>query len=667
MSKVHPLGSKRSLLSSSRRFKSREDDANEADMTIKSAPGDGSFDAEDTIRDSIQRLIQKEDVRSNNIEDRSEFITLLKLGQNLNGKTNTLHRLVTTNVDAEESKAPAPLKTENLIPFGIIRPDASFMTYWTFAILVALFYTATFMPYLMSFQDDIPTNWLYVEMSFDCLFMLDIMLNFNIAYYDKYDLIVSRLKIVKYYVTGWLIIDIVASFPFSIISYISSTQNQNEGKLLKIAKVPRVYRIIKIFRILKVIKTAKFLKWYNETMERLNISVTLSRGIKFIIIILCLLHLTSCAWFFVDRLDGFSPNTWVVRNGLEDRDNGDLYLFCIYWALTVLDTIGYGDIVPVIMSERVLCLIWLVFGVTFYSYAISNLSVIFYNMNSRENYIKRKEEYLKEFAQNVKLPKSLLKQVKFYVRYNYRHNVFCWSDMNNFLKELPSELYSKVYYHIFKDVLVNITFFKSKPPAFIPELMPLLKTVEVHEGYELYSYGSPPRDVYFLLKGRVMVKDKNDAVLFSYVKGSYFGEIELLYKTDRKSSIQVEENAKLLKVDGQDFLAVLERFQEVKEEVEEVASKRYNYFLERKKKFKQARKKIDELKKKNNVNLYNSNKLLDDIMKMKLGVESSFNEENEEQDYKFLATSILKNINEIKDKVSEVDQFYKEVLDLKGE
>lgn len=673
--RVHPtsreLNSRRSLLSSSR------DDENELDLTSRSVPAGEESDEEDTVRDNIQKLIQKEDYKRN-IDDRSEAMNLLSLRQNLTSK-NINTKGQADSFDGEDSSSfNKNLKIGSPVPFGIILPDSTFMTCWTVIVLFALIYTATVMPYLLAFSDDIPYRWLIVEMVFDIIFAIDFGLNFNIAYYDKYDLVVSRAKILKNYATGWMILDLMACFPFSLISLISSGESTNEGKLLKIAKLPRVTRIIRIFRLVKVIKTAKFVKWYNETMERLNISSTFSRGLKFFGFAICLLHLISCAWYFVDRIDGFSPDTWVVRYKYLDKQDQELYLISIYWGLTVLDTIGYGDIVPVLTSERILCLIWLIFGVSFYSYAISNLSVIFYNMNTRANYIKRKEEYLNEFAHNVKLPKHILKQVKFHVRYNYRHNVFSWSDMNNFLKELPSKLYTKVYNHIFKDVLDNITFFKSKPPAFISELMPLLKTVIVHEGNELYSYGSSPRDVFFLLKGRVMVKDKSDAVLFSYVRGSYFGEIELLYKSHRKSSIQVEQTAQLLKVDGQDFLAVIERFQEIKDEIEEVASKRHHYFMERKKKLKEARKRLGVIQQRTMVDLFDSKVPIKEIFEHKMNesptlkqeVEREEEEEEakvEEENYGTLAKKIANNVQEIKNKIGEVSEFFEEVMVLKKE
>ena len=103
-------------------------------------------------------------------------------------------------------------------------------------------------------------NWLIVEMIFDTIFLADIFINFNTAYYEKYDLVVSRPKIFKKYLAGWLITDLIASFPFSLLSILTSSNDPNNGKFIKIAKFPRVYRIIRILRLIKVIKTVKFMQ-----------------------------------------------------------------------------------------------------------------------------------------------------------------------------------------------------------------------------------------------------------------------------------------------------------------------------------------------------------------------------------------------------------------------
>ena len=49
----------------------------------------------------------------------------------------------------------------------------------------------------------------------------------------------------------------------------------------------------------------------------------------------------------------------------------------LYWALQTLTTVGYGDISPKSVYEKIAGLIWMIIGVGFYSFTIGNLASIF--------------------------------------------------------------------------------------------------------------------------------------------------------------------------------------------------------------------------------------------------------------------------------------------------
>jgi hypothetical protein len=48
----------------------------------------------------------------------------------------------------------------------------------------------------------------------------------------------------------------------------------------------------------------------------------------------------------------------------------------VYWAFSTLTTVGFGDISAKTIPEKIIAIIWMIFGVGFYSFTIGNLSKI---------------------------------------------------------------------------------------------------------------------------------------------------------------------------------------------------------------------------------------------------------------------------------------------------
>jgi hypothetical protein len=126
--------------------------------------------------------------------------------------------------------------------------------------------------------------------------------------------------------------------------------------------------------------------------------------IKLVSIILVLLHLATCIWYYSARLEEFNPDTWVFRYGLMNESTGKLYLFGFYWAVTTLTTVGFGDFSGGTAAERIICILWMMIGVGFYSFTVGSIASILSSMDSKKKELEESLQDLTFYSKETGLP-----------------------------------------------------------------------------------------------------------------------------------------------------------------------------------------------------------------------------------------------------------------------
>ena len=83
---------------------------------------------------------------------------------------------------------------------------------------------------------------------------------------------------------------------------------------------------------------------------------------------------------------------------LEDYGSADLYITAIYFTVTTIVTVGYGDIAAFSMAERIFCIILMLIGVVAFSYATGSLASMISNADSKEGMLREKMTTLQELS-----------------------------------------------------------------------------------------------------------------------------------------------------------------------------------------------------------------------------------------------------------------------------
>ena len=189
------------------------------------------------------------------------------------------------------SKCKATLeKLNDLCP--IFNPHGPLKCSWHLIMIIILIYSLIDIPYTLAFDINLSlkTPKGVIALLVDILLMIDILLTFRTAYFDKYDglqLEANPKAIAKHYLWTWFVYDFFMSVPFEFMMTSGGDINNNGWTIF--------LRGIKILRIIHLIKICE--DYRNYTFKReLIIAFKLFRILLFMLLYA---HVSACIWYFV--------------------------------------------------------------------------------------------------------------------------------------------------------------------------------------------------------------------------------------------------------------------------------------------------------------------------------------------------------------------------------
>lgn len=433
------------------------------------------------------------------------------------------------------------------VPRFMFHPSEGFKVLWNLILGVSLLYTAIITPFLLAFIVSREFDqWFFIDTILTGIFFLDVLVTLNTAYFDSEGkLICSRKQIFYNYLKAWLIVDVIACIPFDMIQYSLNPNGKRAtyntlSKLVRLKSLPRLFRLSKVLVLFKETRTFPLL---DSIYYFFSLSHSGVRLISTLSMILLSLHIISCLWYFMARFYEFSPDTWIVRYGLQDTEVFSLYLNSLYWALTTLGTIGYGDIVPKTTGEILLAMGWMVVAIYFLSFAISSLSsMISQKDEGRKKMLDKKLSLIDIYVEENRIPRKIKQKMQKYVKETIEKDAYSFNETLQLLNDFSISLRIEIAETLHHNAMNIFDIFRDRDERFAYTIIPLLRTENIESGDFVYTEGELSKDIYFIIRGKGHFVSKEKLRFKVLCSGHYFGDIEVVKRIKRDFSVRAAED-----------------------------------------------------------------------------------------------------------------------------
>ncbi|AFM12169.1 ion transporter [Turneriella parva] len=283
----------------------------------------------------------------------------------------------------------------------IIRQDNVYKRYFDAFLLIFTLFAALEVPLHLALQYPAPPWIRVINLLYPIIFTFDIITSFFTTIMIDGEEVTSKKRIAIHYLRSWFIVDLIAATPFDLIfadGWLSEASNA--ARSLRLFS-PRYIQILLLVRMLRIYHIFPFLE---KTRKKELFNPGLVRLFFTIFVVLIIAHWVACGWMALGKKD---PNLDFFTN----------YVKALYWCITTITTIGYGDITPSTNAQTIYTMFVQLTGAGMYGYIIGNLASMLANSDLARTQFRAKMEKIQTFMQYRDVPGDLQDSIRTYYDY----------------------------------------------------------------------------------------------------------------------------------------------------------------------------------------------------------------------------------------------------------
>ncbi|KAH6938298.1 hypothetical protein HPB50_008356 [Hyalomma asiaticum] len=297
---------------------------------------------------------------------------------------------------------------------------------------------------------------------------------------------------------------------------------------------------------------------------------------NYIGLLLLIGHWNACLQFFVPRMQGFPPDSWVAKQDLvasgpvalnstrcaralhlgKGKPWFEQYSWSIYNAISQMVSCGYGRSAAANVADAWLMCLGMASGTVGYALLLGLCASTIQTMDYSRRLLREKLKEVEDYMQCQKFPNKLRSRMRDYFENRYEGRVF---DEAKILASLSDPLREEIVNHSIRTTVRTVPFFAQSEPTFVAELVSRLRREFFQPGDLIVKQDTVGHKMYFLQSGKVnIVHDNGEFVACAY-PGAYFGEMCLLTRARRQANVVAETYCNVLSLSDEDFQQALEK------------------------------------------------------------------------------------------------------------
>ncbi|GMJ07466.1 K+ transporter 1 [Hibiscus trionum] len=431
----------------------------------------------------------------------------------------------------------------------IVSPyDRRYRIWGTFLIILVI-YTAWVSPFEFGFIEKPDAPLSITDNVVNGFFALDIVLTFFVAYLDKatYLLIDDPKKIAWKYGRSWLVFDIISTIPSELAQKIS----------------PKPLRSYGLFNMLRLWRLRRVSALFSRLEKDKNYNYFWVRCAKLICVTLFAVHCAGCFYYLIAARYHDPGRTWIgssLGDNFREQSLSIRYVTSMYWSITTLTTVGYGDLHPVNIREMIFDIFYMFFNLGLTAYLIGNMTNLVVHGTSRTRRFRDAIQAASSFAQRNQLPPRLQDQMLAHLCLKFRTDSEGLQQQET-LDSLPKAIRSSISHYLFYSLMDKVYLFRGVSNDLLFQLVSEMKAEYFPPKEDVILQNEAPTDFYILVTGAVdllVLKNGVEQVVGEAKTGDICGEIGVLCYRPQLFTVRTKRLCQLLRLNRTAFLNIIQ-------------------------------------------------------------------------------------------------------------